>query len=186
MELNITNISKVVSVDCGKCTHSNVCRYKADLAKGTNNISDKSMDLHSPFVLTLTCKYKEEPVIAPRTPEEKPEKKDNENIEEIVSNAFQKVLDTIGRERLIESRKVASGEAYSRSVETQTGTLPTESGTSNRTVMNPQSTTTTDNNITTDSRSANIKQLEEMAMKELQNNTDHIVKEKVLTKKKRH
>lgn len=175
MELNIENISKVVSVDCGKCTHSNVCRYKAELAKGTNNISDKSMDLHSPFVLTLTCKYKEEPVIAPRTPEEKPEKKDNENIEELVSNAIQKALNNIGRERLIESRKMTGGEAYSRSVDTQSGKLPTESGVTTNTTT-PQ---------VMDSRSAEIKQLEEMAMLELQSNTDHAVKEKVLTKKKK-
>lgn len=176
MELNIENISKVVSVDCGKCTHSNVCRYKAELAKGTNNISDKSMDLHSPFVLTLTCKYKEDPVIAPRTPEEKPEKKDNENIEEIVSNAIQKALNNIGRERLIESRKVTGGEAYSRSVDTQSGKLPTESGVTTNTTT-PQ---------VMDSRSAEIKHLEEMAMVELQSNADHTVKEKVLTKKKKH
>ena len=177
MELNIENISKVVSVDCGKCTHSNVCRYKAELAKGTNNISDKSMDLHSPFVLTLTCKYKEEPVITPRTPEEKPEKKDNENIEEIVSNAIQKAMNNIGRERLIESRKVTSGNTHSESVEIQPRNVPTVSGVPTHMVTTPQAT---------DSRSAEIKQLEEMAMLELQSNTDHAVKEKVLTKKKKH
>ena len=182
MELNISNISKVIPVECGKCSHSNVCRYKTEIEKGTNNISDKNMKSDSPFVLTLTCKFKQDSVITPKGLD-KPEKKDDENIKDIVSNAIQEALNNMNTPNFKTLQRVNAGDTttvnynYSKATETQPGSVPTVSGVPTHMASNPE---------TTDSRSAEIKQLEELAMRELQNNAEHNVQEKVLTKKKKH
>lgn len=179
MELNIENISKVVSVDCGKCSHSNVCRYKTEIEKGTNNITDKNLKSDSPFVLTVTCKFKQDPVITPKKLVEKPEKKDDENIKEMVSSAIQEALKNIGTPNFNTVQRVNTEDTTTVNynyTESQPKRMPTVSGVPSHMATNPE---------TTDDRSAEIKQLEEMAMRELQNNSEHMVKEKVLTKKKK-
>ena len=170
------NIKKFIPVECGKCAHAKVCRFKADVDKGMRNVPDKNISEDSPFVLTMTCECKQDPIITPKSIVEKP--KDNqENMKEIVTNAIQDALKERDIERLESSQKVNTGIADTRNIQYAT-MRPADTSTSGVTA----SMATTQ---PIDERTATINQLEELALMDLKSNANHNVEERVFKKKKK-
>lgn len=162
------NIKKFVPVECGKCAHAKVCRFKTDVDKGMGNVSDKNISNDSPFVLTMTCECKQDSIITPKSIVEKPKddpKIDKEELSKMISD-------------LVKESFLAAGvpPMTNSNFDSTNRNMPNVS-----TSGVPVSMATTQ---PMDERTATINQLEELALMDLKSNANHNVEEKVFKKKK--